>query len=142
MIIIAACMPTLRPFFSHTFHRQSPSEEGSNPNKPRTVFSLGFSSTSSAMRAKRSTKDSFARQEQDPMHEGKSSNDSGQAIWRTIDTTVAYDGYGNAIRHDAPRRSPVFDNPAYEIPIYENQTHAITTQDSRVHGYVVYGNAV
>ncbi|OTB02432.1 hypothetical protein M426DRAFT_322709 [Hypoxylon sp. CI-4A] len=93
VIIIAACMPTLRPFFTQTFTKQPASEGRSFFRGPAAIFSFGFSSNKSLVRSKQTREDSSTGQDVNLSGLGaqRPSNDSKQAIWRTLDTSVTYD---------------------------------------------------
>ncbi|KAI1398504.1 hypothetical protein F4819DRAFT_468438 [Hypoxylon fuscum] len=100
VIIIAACIPTLRPFFSRTFKKQPASEGKSFFRKPGAILSFAFDSTKSLLRSKQKLGSSVSDQDMDlgVVEAPKSSNDSNRAIWRTIDTLVTYDTRGNVVQ--------------------------------------------
>ncbi|KAI1778659.1 hypothetical protein F4818DRAFT_306297 [Hypoxylon cercidicola] len=99
VIIIAACMPTLRPLFSRVFKKQPVSEGQSFFRKPGAIFGFAFSSTKSLLRSKQKSGGSRPDQymELSVPEASKSSNDSKPTIWRTIDTSVTYDSQGNVV---------------------------------------------
>ncbi|OTA55119.1 hypothetical protein K449DRAFT_357701 [Hypoxylon sp. EC38] len=92
VIIIAACMPSLRPFFNHTFKNQPVSEGKSFFRGPGAIFSFAFSSTKSLLRSKH-RKGSLRGQEETGVsivEESMVSNGSDRAILRTVNTTITY----------------------------------------------------
>ncbi|ETS80241.1 hypothetical protein PFICI_07770 [Pestalotiopsis fici W106-1] len=108
VIIIAACMPTLRPFFHHAFKRE-PASEGRGLF--RSLFSGRLSSKKSLIRSSNNDQNSYYGQHemsgnQNSIHVTKNSdaaprrsNDSETAIWRTTDIT-------HSVTHidDGPRK--------------------------------------
>ncbi|KAL4800799.1 hypothetical protein BDV19DRAFT_383820 [Aspergillus venezuelensis] len=91
VVIVAACIPTLRPFFRRAFESR---ESSNNTSSRRTGSAIKLSSNPSGIRSKRGPSTTEIDLQETQVHDDygdRGSNNSRQGIWQTREVIVESD---------------------------------------------------